>query len=70
MMLVSNSYTSWTQDRFIVFLVFAVALHALVFFGISFGVTLNPLPRLADTLDQPVRSLISFGIQITGYPYQ
>ena len=34
-----------------VFLVFAVALHALVFFGISFGVTLNPVPRLADTLD-------------------
>ena len=34
-----------------VFLVFAVALHALVFFGISFGVVLNPVPRLADTLE-------------------
>jgi protein TonB len=34
-----------------VFLVFAVALHALLFFGINFGVSLNPIPRLADTLD-------------------
>jgi len=51
MMLISNNYTSWTQDRFMVFLVFAVALHALLFFGISFGVSLNPVPRLADTLD-------------------
>ncbi len=34
-----------------VFLVFAVALHAALFFGISFGVALNPVPRLADTLD-------------------
>jgi protein TonB len=51
MMLNSNSYTSWTQDRFMVFLVFAVALHAALFFGISFGVVLNPVPRLADTLD-------------------
>jgi protein TonB len=51
MMLVANSYTSWTQDRFMVFLVFAVALHALLFFGINFGVALNPVPRLADTLD-------------------
>jgi protein TonB len=34
-----------------VFLVFATALHAVVFFGISFGVSLEPLPRLADTLD-------------------
>ena len=34
-----------------VFLVFAVALHALIFFGINFGLSLNPVPRLADTLD-------------------
>ena len=36
MMLNSNGYTSWTQDRFMVFLVFAVALHAILFFGVSF----------------------------------
>ena len=34
-----------------VFLVLATALHALLFFGISFGISLNPSPRLADTLD-------------------
>jgi len=34
-----------------VFLVLAIALHVLVFFGINFGVALNPVPRLADTLD-------------------
>lgn len=34
-----------------VFLVAAIAVHALLFFGISFGVALNPVPRLADTLD-------------------
>jgi protein TonB len=51
MTLHSNSYTSWTNDRFMVFLVFAITLHALLFFGINFGVSLNPVPRLADTLD-------------------
>jgi protein TonB len=51
MMLNSNGYTSWTQDRFMVFLAFAVTLHAILFFGISFGIALNPVPRLADTLD-------------------
>jgi protein TonB len=50
-MLNSNPYTSWTQDRFMVFLVLAIAVHALVLFGIHFGVALNPVPRLADTLD-------------------
>ena len=34
-----------------VFLVLATALHALFFFGVSFGINLNPIPRLADTLD-------------------
>lgn len=34
-----------------VFLVLATGLHVLLFFGISFGVSLNPVPRLADTLD-------------------
>ena len=42
---------SWMQDQFMVFLVLATALHALLFFGISFGVSLKPVPRLADTLD-------------------
>lgn len=51
MTLDSNGNTSWTQDRFMVFLVLATGLHVLLFFGISFGVPLNPLPRLADTLD-------------------
>ena len=51
MTLHSNSYTSWTHDRFMVFLVLAITLHALLIFGINFGVSLNPVPRLADTLD-------------------
>jgi protein TonB len=51
MMLDSNTYTSWTQDRFMIFLVLAVALHALLFLGVSFGISFNPVPRLADTLD-------------------
>ena len=51
MALYSNRYSSWTQDRFMVFLVIATAVHAILLFGISFGVTLRPLPRLADTLD-------------------
>jgi protein TonB len=51
MMLDSKRYNSWTQDRFMVFLVLATAIHMVLFFGISFGVSLEPLPRLADTLD-------------------
>ncbi len=47
----SGGYTTWTQDRFMLFLVLAVALHLLLLFGIHFGVSLNPVPRLADTLD-------------------
>ena len=47
----SKPYTSWTQDRCMVFLVLAVTLHAVLFFGINFGLSLNPVPRLADTLD-------------------
>ena len=39
------------QDRFMVCLVLATGLHALLLLGISFGVTLKPSPRLADTLD-------------------
>ncbi|MCJ7815432.1 MAG: TonB family protein [Xanthomonadales bacterium] len=50
-MLNSGGYASSSQDRFMLFLVFAVALHVLALFGIHFGVSLNPVPRLADTLD-------------------
>ena len=42
---------SWVRDRFTLFLVLASALHLLLIFGISFGVSLNPVPRLAETLD-------------------
>jgi protein TonB len=42
---------SGLEDRFMLFLVLATAFHALVLLGVSFGVTLKPSPRLADTLD-------------------
>jgi protein TonB len=42
---------SWVRDRFTLFLVLASAVHLLLIFGISFGVSLNPVPRLAETLD-------------------
>jgi protein TonB len=51
MTLKSKSNPSWTQDRFMVFFVLATSLHALLFFGVSFGLYLSPVPRLADTLD-------------------
>ena len=41
----------WLADRFMLFLVLATALHAFVILGVSFGFTLKPSPRLADTLD-------------------
>lgn len=41
----------WTQDSFMVCLVLAVGAHAAILFGITFGISLEPLPRLADTLD-------------------
>ncbi|MDT8319020.1 MAG: TonB family protein [Xanthomonadales bacterium] len=47
----ANNKPSWTQDRFMVCLVFAAAIHALIVLGVSFGVSLKPVPRLADTLD-------------------
>jgi len=46
-----SSQTRWTDDPFMVFLVLAVAVHAAVLFGVTFGFPLKPLPRLADTLD-------------------
>lgn len=33
------------------FLVLATGFHVLLFFGVSFGFSLNPVPRLVDTLD-------------------
>ncbi|MCZ6503350.1 MAG: TonB family protein [Gammaproteobacteria bacterium] len=39
------------KDRFMLFLILATALHALVLLGVSFGNTLKPSPRLADTLE-------------------
>jgi len=41
----------WWQDRFMLFLVAAIGLHALVVFGITFGIDLTSAPRLSDTLD-------------------
>jgi protein TonB len=41
----------WTHDPFMVCLVLAIGIHVAVFFGVTFGVSLKPLPRLADTLD-------------------
>jgi protein TonB len=41
----------WTHDPFMVCLVLAIGIHLAVFFGVTFGVSLKPLPRLADTLD-------------------
>lgn len=41
----------WMHDPFMVCLVLALGIHALVLFGVTFGISLKPLPRLADTLD-------------------
>ncbi len=47
----SRRYEHWSHDPFMVCLVAAIGIHALVVFGITFGLSLKPLPRLADTLD-------------------
>jgi len=41
----------WMHDPFMISLVMAIAVHAVVFFGVRFGISLEPLPHLADTLD-------------------
>ena len=41
----------WSHDPFMVCLVLAIGVHAAVLFGVTFGFSLKPLPRLADTLD-------------------
>jgi protein TonB len=48
---IMNENRTWMQDPFMVCLVLAIGLHALLLLGVSFGITLNPSPRLADTLD-------------------
>jgi protein TonB len=47
----ANRNEHWTHDPFMVCLVLAIGVHAAVLFGVTFGVSLEPLPRLADTLD-------------------
>jgi protein TonB len=51
MMLESKHGNSWANDRFMLFLAIATAVHLAVLFGIHFGISLKPVPRLADTLD-------------------
>ncbi len=46
-----KSQSSWMHDRFMLCLVGAIALHAAILLGVRFGPELNPMPRLADTLD-------------------
>jgi protein TonB len=43
--------SSWTNDPFMLCLILAIAVHAALLFGVTFGISLKPLPRLADTLD-------------------
>jgi protein TonB len=49
--MIMNGNRTWMQDRFMVCLLLATGLHALLLLGISFGISLKPSPRLADTLD-------------------
>jgi protein TonB len=48
---VNTSGQSWLADKFMVFLVLAIGLHAALILGVKFGADLNPAPRLADTLE-------------------
>ena len=41
----------WIHDRFTVCLVTATALHAAVVFGITFGVSIEPPPKIVETLE-------------------
>jgi protein TonB len=47
----TNHPRAWHEDRFMLCLVLATGLHAAVLLGVTFGVSLKPSPRLADTLD-------------------
>jgi protein TonB len=46
-----SSRRPWHEDRFMLCLVLAFGLHAVLLLGVHFGINLNPAPRLADTLD-------------------
>ena len=47
----SHPQHRWTHDPFMVCLVLATGLHVAILFGVTFGISLKPLPRLAETLD-------------------
>ena len=42
---------AWHEDHFMLALVLATGVHALVLLGVTFGITMKPVPQLADTLD-------------------
>ncbi len=46
-----NRNNAWTEDRFMVCLVLATGLHAVLLLGVGFGISMSPSPQLADTLD-------------------
>lgn len=41
----------WAHDPFMLCLTLALGVHAVVLFGVTFGISLKPLPRLSETLD-------------------
>lgn len=47
----SDFKSRWAHDPFMLFLTLAIGIHAAVLFGVTFGVSLKPLPRLSETLD-------------------
>ena len=47
----AHQNANWVHDPFMVCLVLALGIHAAILFGVTFGISLKPLPRLADTLD-------------------
>ena len=51
MMMTWHKSPPWLEDRFMLFLVLATALHALVLLGVSFGVAPKPAHPLAETLE-------------------
>jgi protein TonB len=46
-----HSRPRWTHDPFMLCLTLAIGIHAAVLFGVTFGFSLKPLPRLSETLD-------------------
>jgi protein TonB len=47
----AHQNANWVHDPFMVCLVLALGIHGAILFGVTFGISLKPLPRLADTLD-------------------